>query len=370
VHRKTSFAYISRKHSMTFVLGPLPPAVDLETKAVLKKASSAHRYLAELKGLSKTIPNEGILINTLSLQEAKDSSAIENIVTTHDALYKQELFPEFTGNAAAKEVRNYVLALRRGYALVSKTKLLTANHLLEIQGELEKNDAGFRKQPGTTLKNEQTGEVVYTPPQDPAVIQVLMANLEKVINDDAYWDMDPLIKMAVLHYQFESIHPFYDGNGRTGRILNVLFLVQKELLDIPVLYLSRAITRSKSDYYRLLQKVRDEGTWEEWLLYMLSAIEVTAQDTIKIVNAIGLALSEYKHRIRKDYKFYSQDLINSLFNHPYTKIEFMKRDLGVSRLTATKYLDELTKGGFLKKQKIGTSYYFINKALFKILSKD
>lgn len=355
---------------MTFVLRPLPPAADIESKAVLRKAASAHRYLAELKGLSKTIPNAEILINTLSLQEAKDSSAIENIITTHDELYKEELFPEYAGNAAAKEVRHYVLALRKGYQLVSKTGLLTANHILEIQGELEQNDAGFRKQAGTALKNAQTGEIVYTPPQDPAAIQVLMANLEKVINEDGYWAVDPLVKMASVHYQFESIHPFYDGNGRTGRILNVLLLVQKGLLDIPVLYLSRAITRSKSDYYRLLQKVRDEDAWEEWLLYMLGAVETTAQDTIKIVKAIGVALGEYKQQIRKDYKFYSQDLINNLFHHPYTKIDFVKRDLGVSRLTATKYLDELTQGGFLEKQKIGASYYFVNKALFKILTEE
>jgi len=355
---------------MDFILRPLPPAGDLETKAVLKRAASAHRYLAELKGLSKTIPNDAILINTLSLQEAKDSSAIENIITTHDALYKEELFPAFAGNAAAKEVRNYVLALREGFELVLKTGMLTADHILKIQSELEKNDAGYRRQAGTTLKNEQTGEVVYTPPQDPAEILALVANLEQVINDDAFWDADPLVKMAAIHYQFESIHPFYDGNGRTGRIINVLYLVQKGLLDIPVLYLSRAIIRSKGDYYRLLQTVREKGQWEEWLLYMLGAVEATAQDTIKIVRAIGAALGDYKHRIRADYKFYSQDLINNLFHHPYTKIEFLKRDLGVSRLTATKYLDALTKGGFLEKQKIGTSYYFINKALYGILTKE
>jgi len=348
----------------------LPPQIDLETRSILKKTASAHRYLAELKGLSATIPNQEILINTLSLQEAKDSSAIENIITTHDELFKEELFPDFAVTAAAKEVRNYVSALRIGFALVLNNRLLTKNHISVIQAELEKNRAGFRKLPGTELKNEQTGETVYTPPQNPDDVMSLMDNLERFINDDSFYDADPLVKMAMVHYQFESIHPFYDGNGRTGRIINVLYLVQKDLLNIPVLYLSRYIVRNKGEYYRLLQAVRDKGDWESWILYILEAVEQTSQQTIAMVKSIARALIDYKHRIREDHKFYSQDLINNLFYHPYTKIDFLERDLNVSRLTATKYLDTLADRGFLKKEKIGRSNYYVNTALFRILTGE
>mgnify|MGYP000864413936 CR=1 FL=1 len=357
---------------MTTPLAPLPPIRHdlLETTAILKKATSAHRYLAELKGVSGSIPNQGILINTLSLQEAKDSSAIESIITTHDELFKEELFPEFATSAAAKEVRNYVAALRTGFGKVVETQLLTSNHILDIHAELEMNRAGFRKLPGTELKNEQSGEIIYTPPQDHDTIVRLMSNLELFINDDAMLDVDPLIKMAIIHYQFESIHPFYDGNGRTGRIINVLYLVLKGLLDIPVLYLSRYIIRTKPDYYRLLQEVRDKDAWEEWILYVLTGVEQTSRQTIRMVQEIKEAVMQYKHQIRANYKFYSQDLINNLFFHPYTKIEFVERDLKVSRLTATKYLDSLANDGFLKKEKIGRSNYYVNTALFGILAKE
>jgi Fic family protein len=347
----------------------LPPGIDVETKPILKKVASAHRFLAELKGVSGTIPNEGILINTLSLQEAKDSSEVENIITTHDDIFKEDLFPEQPSNPAAKEVRNYVAALKAGYALVQKNGLLTTNHIVTIQAELEKNKAGLRKLPGTELINDLTGEKVYVPPQDPADIVRLMSNLDHFINDASFFEADPLVKMAIIHHQFESIHPFYDGNGRTGRILNVLYLVQQQLLTIPVLYLSRFIVQNKNDYYRLLQEVRDTQAWEAWILFMLDGVETTARDTIVVVGAIRDALMDYKHRIRGKYKFYSQDLINNLFFHPYTKIDFVMRDLSVSRLTATKYLDALAAGGLLQKKKVGRTNYYINKALYGILAQ-
>ena len=354
---------------MAFVLNQLPPATDLETKAILKKAAIAHRYLAELKGISETIPNQGILINTLALQEAKDSSAIENIITTHDEIFQQELFPEYAANAAAKEVRDYAQALKTGFELIKKTGFLATNQIIDIQETLEKNKAGLRKLPGTELKNEQTGETVYTPPQHPDDIIRLMANLEKFINDDEFCAADLLVKMAMIHYQFESIHPFYDGNGRTGRIINVLYLTLKNLLNIPVLYLSRHIVETKPEYYRLLQRVRTENAWEEWILYMLDGVEKTARKTIDIVQDIRTALLDYKHRIRGNHpSVYSQDLINNLFFHPYTKIEFIERDLNVSRPTAAKYLDILVQDGFLKKEKIKTSNYYINVVLYKILT--
>jgi len=354
---------------MSFILEKLPPTREVETKAILRKASSAHRFLAELKGISASIPNQLILINTLSLQEAKDSSAIENIITTNDDLFREELFPDYGLNASAKEVRNYVTALKAGFDLISKHGLLTANHLIEIQSKLENHKSGFRKLPGTEIKNEQTGETVYVPPQNPDEIVNLMSNLTQFINDDAIMDADYLVKMAIIHYQFESTHPFYDGNGRTGRIINVLYLVLKELLDIPVLYLSRYIVRNKDKYYGLLQKVRVEQAWEEWIMFMLEGVETTARQTIQIVEAIRQALMEYKHRIRSQHKFYSQDLINNLFYHPYTKIEFIMRDLKVSRITATKYLDALTEDDLLKKEKISRSNYYINIALYNILTQ-
>ena len=340
----------------------------VETKAVFRKTADAGRRLAELKGVSASIPSQGILINTLSLQEAKDSSEIENIVTTHDELFRDSLFPDFGDDSAAKEVRRYVQALRVGFERVKADGLLTNNHILRIQAELEANTAGFRRLPGTALKNN-AGETVYTPPQDPGAIRDLMTDLERFINDDAAFDADALVKMALIHHQFESIHPFYDGNGRTGRILAVLYLVQQGLLDSPVLYLSRHIVRTKPDYYRLLQGVREDGGWEEWVLYMLTAVEETARQAIGTVGEIKDALQDYKHRIRGRYKFYSQDLINTLFANPYTKIEFVERDLQVSRPTATKYLEDLTDGGFLKKQRAGRSNYYINRALYGILTR-
>ena len=286
-----------------------------DTPAILKKLASSSRKLAELKGIAASIPNQGILISTLGLQEAKDSSEIENIVTAHDELFKDEVLPEAFTNPAAKEVLRYRQALRVGFERVRETGLLTNNHIVEIQGVLEENNAGFRKLPGTALK-DGAGRTVYTPPQDPAEIVALMSALERFINESDLHVTDPLIKMALIHHQFETIHPFYDGNGRTGRIVNVLYLVKEELLDIPVLYLSQHIVRNKARYYELLQRVREEDLWEEWVLYMLEAVELTAARTITTIQAIKEALLDYKHRIRAEHKFYTQDLINHLFSHP------------------------------------------------------
>ncbi|MEB0056412.1 MULTISPECIES: Fic family protein [unclassified Variovorax] len=352
----------------------LPPLEQLDagrfdTPAILKKLASASRQLAELKGIAAAIPNQDILINTLGLQEAKASSEIENIITTHDELFKDDVLPEAFANPAAKEVLRYRQALRIGFDLVRSSGLITSNQIVEIQSELERNNAGFRKLPGTALR-DGAGRTVYTPPQDPAEIVALMRGLERFINEPDLFAVDPLIKMALIHHQFESIHPFYDGNGRTGRIVNVLYLVKEGLLDSPVLYLSSYIMRNKADYYRLLQTVRTENRWEEWVLYLLEAVQQTAAQTIGTINAIKAALADYKQRIRAGYKFYSQDLINNLFMHPYTKIDFIQRDLQLSRLTATKYLDALAEGGFVQKQKIGRSNYYVNLALTAILQGD
>jgi Fic family protein len=244
---------------------------------------------------------------------------------------------------------------------------LTNNSIIEIQTVLEQNNAGFRKVPGTALRNATTGEVVYTPPQDYQTIQDLMTNLEKFINDDSLSDFDSLVKMAIIHYQFESIHPFYDGNGRTGRIINVLYLVMNDLLGLPVLYLSRYIINHKSNYYKLLQEVRETGDWENWIYYMLDGVEQTAKETIVVVGKIRNLFFEYKNTLRNNYKFYSQDLLNNLFKHPYTKIEFVEKDLQVSRITATKYLNLLADDGLLKKNKLGVTNYFVNERLIEVL---
>ncbi len=349
-------------------LNKLPLDKDIETRKILKKLTSAHRALAELKGVVSSIPNENILINTLGLQEAKDSSAIENIITTHDDIYKAGLNLEGFKSLNAKEVQNYIAALKTGFKLISKNKILTNNDIIEIQSVLEKNNAGFRKVPGTTLKNATTGEIIYTPPQDYQTIQKLMTNLEQFVNDENISDFDPLVKMAIIHYQFESIHPFYDGNGRTGRIINVLYLVMNGLLDLPILYLSRYIIENKSEYYKLLQEVRETDNWENWILYLLNGIEQIAKETIVLIGKIKELIFEYKNLLRNNYKFYSQDLLNNLFKHPYTKIEFIENDLGVSRITASKYLNKLSNDGLLKKEKLGTGNYYINVKLLELLT--
>ncbi len=349
-------------------LKKLPLKQDVETKKVLKKLASAHRALAELKGIVSSIPNENILINTLGLQEAKDSSAIENIITTHDDIFKAELNLDGFKSLNAKEVQNYISALKKGFGLIKKNKILTNNDIIEIQSELEKNNAGFRKVPGTALKNATTGEIVYTPPQEYDTILDLMRNLEQYINDENMSEFDTLVKMAIIHFQFESIHPFYDGNGRTGRIINVLYLVMNDLLNLPVLYLSRYIIEHKADYYKLLQEVRETDNWENWILYMLDSIEQISKETIVLIGKIRDLIFEYKNLLRNNYKFYSQDLLNNLFKHPYTKIEFIENDLGVSRITASKYLNQLAKDKVLKKEKLGTGNYYVNEKLIKILT--
>lgn len=350
-------------------LPKLPLDIDLETKRVLKALPAAHAALAELKGIATTIPNQNILINTLGLQEAKDSSAIENIITTHDDLYKSELNLNAFKSLQAKEVQNYIAALKKGFELTTLTGLLTNNSILQIQEILEDNKAGFRRLPGTALKNAATGKTVYTPPQDYEEILRLMSNLEQYINDSEMQDCDPLIKMAIIHFQFESIHPFYDGNGRTGRIINILYLILQNLQSLPILYLSNYIIKHKADYYRLLQSVRDENLWEEWVLFMIKGVEQTAKETIELIIKIKELMLDFKHRLRANYKFYSQDLLNNLFKHPYTKIEFVVNDLGVSRLTAANYLNKLAADKMLKKNKLGTGNYYINEELFTLLTK-
>lgn len=345
----------------------LPPAMDVESVNILKALNNASRALGELKGEIKKIPNSQILIDTISLQEAKDSNEIENIVTTDDELYQASIEIENVSQQA-KEAQNYARALKFGFTIIKEKGILSINDIKQIQ-EIVSPNHPVRKLPGTVLKNPRTNEVVYTPPQNHENIIDLLNNLEKYINDNKFHDVDSIIKMSIIHHQFESIHPFYDGNGRTGRIINMLYLVQQGLLDIPVLYLSSFVIKNKTDYYRLLQEVRVNNGWEDWIIWMLNGVEATAKDTIVVVNKIKNLMDDYKHKIRRKYKFYSHDLMNTLFKHPYTKIDFMEKELAIHRNTASSYLNALAndENQFLIKVRAGKSYYFINHRLLSIL---
>lgn len=359
--------------SIEYNIPKLPLDFDLETKAIMRQVTKSNRRLAELKGVALTIPNENILVSSLVLQEALDSSAVENIVTTSDELYRAEL--DIKGgltNAATKEVLNYREAMQVGFDMVRRNRLLTLNDIKQIQKTLEHNNAGFRTVPGTKLKSSK-GEVVYIPPQSGEEVARYMSNLEQYINDPEIHDIDPLIKMAIIHHQFESIHPFYDGNGRTGRIIAILYLVVNDLLDLPILYLSRYITHNKGEYYRLIQRIRDNDPdnaedWEKWVLFILKGVEETAIETIRLVKSISALMAKYKNILKPLFgKQYKHELLNNLFFHPYTKIEFMERDMSVQRKTAAKYLDTIvSETGLLKKQKLGRSNYYINTELMEL----
>ncbi len=350
---------------------PFPEEASWESIELLKKVAQAHRYLAELKGVAKTIPNEGILISTLTMQEAKDSSAIENIFTTHDQLFQAGVIQGKEINQAAKEVENYRASLWESYRNTRDTDLIRFEDILRIQAIIEPNKPGIRKIPGIVIGNSRTGEVVHTPPQHPDEITDLLTNLVEYINDDQLSDLDPLIKMAIIHHQFESIHPFYDGNGRAGRILNILYLVRSGLLDLPILYLSRYIVRSKDDYYRLLQLVRDQNNWQDWLAYIVDGVAITARETIEFVNQIRELIMVTKQRMRKELpKIYSQELLNNLFFHPYTKVQFVMDQLDVKRITASKYLNELYEHNFVDKHKVGRTNFYINRSLVDLIHKQ
>lgn len=359
--------------SIEYNIPKLPLDFDFETKAIMRQVTKSNRRLAELKGVALTIPNENILVSSLVLQEALDSSAVENIVTTSDELYRAEL--DINGgltNAATKEVLNYREAMQVGFDMVRRNRLLTLNDIKQIQKTLEHNNAGFRTVPGTKLKSSK-GEVVYIPPQSGEDVARYMSNLEQYINDPEMHDIDPLIKMAIIHHQFESIHPFYDGNGRTGRIIAILYLVVNDLLDLPILYLSRYITHNKGEYYRLIQRIRDNEPdnaedWEKWVLFILKGVEETAIETIRLVKSISALMAKYKNILKPLFgKQYKHELLNNLFFHPYTKIEFMERDMSVQRKTAAKYLDTIvSETGLLKKQKLGRSNYYINTELMEL----
>lgn len=353
----------------TYDIPSLPLTYNFDTIPVLRALNAASRALAELKGTARTIPNEQVLINTLTIREAQDSSAVENIITTQDELFRAEIDISERHSPATKEVQRYAVALRQGFNDVKATGLITRPHIINIQQALEQNRAGIRSTPGTQLENNRTGKVVYIPPQHQDDINHHLDNLIRYLNDGTLCPLDPLVKMAIIHHQFESIHPFYDGNGRTGRIINILYLVQQGLLELPILYLSQYIIANKEDYYRLLQAVRDQGDWEAWVVYMLRGVEVTAKQSIALISAIRSTMREVKRQLREEHpKIYSQDLLNNIFRHPYTKIQIVADDLDVHPLTARKYLGILTEAGILTEHKLGRDKYFVNGRLINLLA--
>jgi Fic family protein len=344
----------------------LPPAVELETPAILKKAIAAKRVLAELKGLAKLIPNQGILINGIVLQEARLSSEIENILTTNDELYKAAADERLSTDLHTKEVLRYREALWHGFQALEHRPLAT-NLCIEIAGIIKQSNMDIRRVPGTKIANGR-GEVIYTPPEGEAVIRDKLSNLERFLHAED--NLDPLVKLAVLHYQFEAIHPFADGNGRTGRILNILFLVEQGLLDIPVLYLSHYIIHHKSAYYEGLRRVTENQDWINWVAYMLDAVETTARQTQERVLRIWGLMQEAQELVSKQApKIYSKDLIEMVFMHPYCKIRFLE-DQGIAkRQTASAYLQTLESLGLLRSRKMGREMYYINERLFQVLTE-
>lgn len=341
---------------------------DLKTPRILEALNDASRSLAELKGFASSIPNQHILINAITINEAKDSSAIENIVTTHDSIYKVLTESGFK-DEAAKEIVNYRYAIWHGYETIKENGFISTNVLVELQSMIEPNKTGIRKTPGTNLVNSKTGEIIYTPPQSEKEIRDLLKNLEDYINDfDG--EVDPLIKMALIHYQFETIHPFYDGNGRSGRILNVLYLVLNKLLDSPILYLSNYINKNKDEYYKLFNEFREKDNYEDWIIYILKGIKETSDNTIELIKQIQNEIQIYKEEfINKLPKIYSDELLDSLFYEVYTRISYIEEKCGITRQTASYYLNSLVEVGLLESEKIGREIIYKNKRLIDLLSK-
>jgi len=352
------------------LLPDLPPKIDLESPVLLKASIKANRLLAELKGYCQTLPDPRLLINTIVVQESKDSSEIENIVTTQDELYRAIVSTDdpHAFSPATKEVLLYREALYHGLDTMQK-RGLTTNALVAIMQKLKNTTEEIRKMPGTKLANPVTGETIYTPPDGEDLIRRKLFALEKFIHDDKE-GIDTLIKIALIHYQFEAIHPFSDGNGRTGRILNVLYLVHENLLTLPVLYLSSYIIKNKNLYYKLLREVTEKQNWNEWILFMLTSISETSTFTLQKINAIQKLKDETSAQVKSVLNnSYSRDLLDLLFSFPYVKIKVLEANGIAQRQTASVYLKKLSKAGILRPIKIGKEWYYINYRLMDIITK-
>lgn len=351
-------------------LPDLPPKVNLETPEIFRATIRANKLLAELKGFCQTLPNPELLLNTIVLQESKESSAIENIVTTQDELYKATLMGDKVKNQAAKEVLQYRQALYYGLAELEKKGIITTNLLVGIMQKLRNTNEGIRKNPGTKLSNPQSGQIIYTPPEGEEVIRQKLYSLEQFINITDETGMDPIVKMALIHYQFEAIHPFGDGNGRTGRILNILYLIQQNMIGLPVLYLSKYIIENKSDYYRLLREVTEHNNWVEWVLYVVNGVAETSSATLEKIKRVLSLKAEVEHDLKsKMGASFSLDLNDLLFSHPYIKISVLEEHGIAKRQTASQYLQKIEGTGWLTSVKIGRDVYYINDQLIQILSR-
>ena len=351
-------------------LPPLPPFACGESSVVLKATLRAGRSLAELKGFCQTLPNPELLLNAVALQESKDSSEIENIVTTQDELYRAAASPDdFPGSTSndTKEVLRYREAMHTGWNALKENGLLTTNVLIKIMQRLKGSQDGIRRVPGTALYSSKTSQVIYTPPQGEVVIRDKLQALEAFMHNES--ELDPLIRMALIHYQFEAIHPFADGNGRTGRILNVLYLVQQELLTLPVLYLSGYILKNKDDYYRCLRQVTEEACWDGWILYMLKAVDITARETLQRVTALqDLRQSTYEQVRSLLGNAPSREISDLLLSFPYLKIQTLVTAGIAQRATASAYLKSLANGGLLGHLKVGRDIYYVNHRLMNLFN--
>ncbi len=359
--------FAPRNHAPFNALPPLPPKVELESKTVLRKVIRASRSLAHLNGAIRNLPNPNLFIDSIHLQEAKASSEIENIVTTHERLFQSYVGEGKFKYGAQKEVINYKEALWLGFERLKDRPFITTNLCAEIVQCIKQNSAGIRVNAGTQLRNSY-GEVVYTPPEGESVIRDKMAQLESFINSDS--ELDPLIKMALAHYQFEAIHPFADGNGRTGRVLLLLHLKMEGLLDVPVLFLSEYIMKHRNEYYRLLRRVTQEGDWESFVLYMLDMVEQSAAAALHRLNKIVELIETTSERIKERLpKVYSKELMEVLFRLPYTKRQdLIDLQLGTPK-TVGGYLKLLEEHGFLRSEKMGRERLYLNEGLMKILEE-
>lgn len=344
----------------------LPPNADIENVEILKKTIKANRALAKLVGSSRQLPNQSMLINSIVLQEAKLSSEIENIITTNDELYQAFSADGSFIEPNTKEVLHYQEALWHGYIFIKEKGFISTNLFIKIFNIIKESTAGVRNTTGTKITTHKTKETIYTPPEGESVIREKLKNLEDFINSED--DLDPLIKMAVMHYQFEAIHPFVDGNGRTGRILNILYLINQQYLELPILYLSKFIIENRSGYYSGLRRVTENKDWHPWVMYMLNAIEQTALYTQIKIDAIVKLMNDTGEKLQKELPdLYSKDLLEIIFRQPYCKRKFIE-DAGIVKVkTAGTYLAKLEEAGFLKAKKIGKEKLYINKPLFDIL---
>lgn len=356
-----------RQDSPYNALPPLPPQAELESRAILKQCIPARAALAGLKQATALIPNPTVLINTIPLLEAKDSSEIENIVTTTDQLFRHADDGEHA-DPATKEALRYRTALYHGFQSL-RERPLTTRTAVDICTAIKGVQMDVRRTPGTQLVSDRSGEAIYTPPEGEPLLRDLLSNWEHFLHERR--DLDPLIRMAVAHYQFEAIHPFTDGNGRTGRVLNILILIQEELLSLPVLYLSRYIIHNKADYYRLLQEVTRDHAWEAWVLYMLRAVEQTAHWTTDKIAALRQLQAHTTEYVRQRLpKIYSHELIETLFEQPYCRIGNLVGKGIAQRQAASRYLQDLVAAGVLREQVAGREKLFIHPKLMQLLTQD